>query len=396
MSEIKYERKDLPKGILNIGLPLLLIGLVSLVLGYSIDPLRASFNNLIVLMFIISVGLGAIFMVALEYLAGAVWSVPFRRIAEYQGVLFLITPLLAIPVILSMHDMYHWTHESALAEDAILRGKEPYLNEPFFYLRSIIVFVVMALFYIIFRRNSAKQDITGNQKLTKINIVFSAPFMFLFAIGITILAIDYIMSLEPHWFSTIFGVYYFAGTFLSALAVLTLLVLKLNSKGVLVNGLRKDHYYSLGALMFAFTAFWGYIAFSQYMLIWYANVPEETFWFLPRMADGWEFLSIGLIFIHFIIPFGLLINRSSKMNPGRLKFVAYWILFAHLYDLYWLIIPTYNHASDSHGPILNWMELGSVALIAGLVMVVFYFAANKKNLIAIKDPKLERGMNFHL
>ena len=393
---INYTKKDLPKGILKFGIPLLIIGIVAAVLAYYTDPMRASFNNIISLLLIVSVGLGAIFLVALEHIAGAVWSVPFRRIAEHQGFIFLATPLLALPILFNMHDIFEWTHLEVVMNDPILYQKSPYLNEGFFYARSIGIFVVMTFFLFIYLRNSTKQDTTHSQKTTKINALISAAFMPLFAISITMVAIDYAMSLEPHWFSTIFGVYYFAGTFATAMAVLTLLTLSLKSNGNLLKEINGNHYYSMGGLMFAFTAFWMYMAFSQYMLIWYANVPEETFWFLPRMENGWEYLSIGLIFIKFIIPFGLLLNRNSKMNPSRLKLASFWIIGAHVYDMYWLVMPTYNRMSGTEGPVFGWIELGFVALSAGIILVFYYLAANKKNHIAIGDPKLNRALDFRI
>lgn len=395
-TKIEYTKKDLPKGFLKFGLPLLLIGIASAVLAYYTDPMRASFNNIISLLLIVSVGMGGIFLVALEHIAGAVWSVPFRRIAEHQGFIFLATPLLAIPILLNMHDIFEWTHTHVVMNDPILYQKSPYLNEGFFYARSIGIFLVMSLFLFTYVRNSNKQDTTQSQKTTKINALISAPFMALFAISITMIAIDYAMSLEPHWFSTIFGVYYFAGTFATAMAVLTLITLKLKSNGNLLKQINGNHYYSMGGLMFAFTAFWMYMAFSQYMLIWYANVPEETFWFLPRMEHGWEYLSIALIFIKFIIPFGLLLNRNSKMNPSRLKLAAFWIIGAHIYDMYWLVMPTYNRMSGTEGPVFGWIELGFVALSAGIILVFYYLAANKKNHIPIGDPKLNRALDFRI
>jgi hypothetical protein len=395
-TKIEYTKKDLPKGFLKFGLPLLLIGIASAVLAYYTDPMRASFNNIISLLLIVSVGMGGIFLVALEHIAGAVWSVPFRRIAEHQGFIFLATPLLAIPILLNMHDIFEWTHTHVVMNDPILYQKSPYLNEGFFYARSIGIFIVMSLFLFTYVRNSNKQDTTQSQKTTKFNALISAPFMALFAISITMIAIDYAMSLEPHWFSTIFGVYYFAGTFATAMAVLTLITLKLKSNGNLLKQINGNHYYSMGGLMFAFTAFWMYMAFSQYMLIWYANVPEETFWFLPRMEHGWEYLSIALIFIKFIIPFGLLLNRNSKMNPSRLKLAAFWIIGAHIYDMYWLVMPTYNRMSGTEGPVFGWIELGFVALSAGIILVFYYLAANKKNHIPIGDPKLNRALDFRI
>lgn len=394
--KIEYTKKELPKGFLKYGLPLLLIGIISVVLAYQFDPIRASFNNIIALLVVVSVGMGAIFLVALEHIAGAVWSVPFRRIAEHQGFIFLATPLLAIPIIFNMHDIFEWTHTSVVLNDPILYQKSPYLNTEFFIARSVGVFVLMTFFLFVYLRNSTKQDTTHSQKTTKINALISAPFMVFFAIGITLIAIDYAMSLEPHWFSTIFGVYYFAGTFATAMAVLTLITLSLKSNGNLLKEINRNHYYSMGGLMFAFTAFWMYMAFSQYMLIWYANIPEETFWFLPRMENGWEYLSIALIFIKFIIPFGLLLNRNSKMNPSRLKLASFWIIGAHIYDMYWLVMPSYNRMSGTEGPVFGWIELSFIALSAGIILVFYYLAARNKNHIPIGDPKLNRALDFHI
>lgn len=395
-SHINYVKKDLPKSFLKYGIPLLIIGIVSVFFAYQVDPVRASFNNIIALLFIVSIGMGGIFLVALEHIAGAVWSVPFRRIAEHQSFIFLVTPLLALPIFFHLHEIFDWTHIHEVINDPVLYQKSPYLNTSFFYARSLGIFIIMTIYLFVFLRNSKKQDTTRSNKTTKINALISAPFMVVFAIGITMIAIDYAMSLEPHWFSTIFGVYYFAGTFAAAMAVLTLITLKLKHNGNLLKEINGNHYYSLGGLMFAFTAFWMYMAFSQYMLIWYANIPEETFWFLPRMEHGWEYISIALIFIKFIIPFGLLLNRSSKMDPSRLKLASYWIIGAHLYDMYWLVMPTYNRVSGTQGPVFSWIELGFICLSAGIILVVYYLAANKKNHIPIGDPKLQRALDFRI
>lgn len=395
-TKLNYEKKPLPKSFLTWGIPLLVIGIVTAFFAYQVDPVRASFNNLVTLLTVVSVGIGAIFLVAMEHVSGAVWSVPFRRIAEHQSFIFIVTPLLALPIFFHLHHVFEWTHVHEMINDPMLYAKRPYLNTSFFYARSAGIFVVMLIFLFVFYKNSTKQDTTGANKNTKINALFSAPFIAIFALSITVIAIDYAMSLEPHWYSTIFGVYYFAGTFTAALAVLTLIVIKLKGNGNLPKEINKNHYYSLGAWLFAFTVFWMYIAFAQYLLIWYANVPEETFWFLPRMEHGWQFLSIALIFIKFIVPFGLLLTRNSKMSLKSLKFASYWLILAHVYDMYWLVMPTYNKVSGTEGPVLSWIEIGFVCLSAGVILVVYYFAANKKNHIPVGDPKLQRALDFHI
>ncbi|VAX25151.1 Putative uncharacterized protein TTHA1760 [hydrothermal vent metagenome] len=389
---IEYSQKDLPPIFGRLGIVLFVIGIVLTVLAYMSDPVRSAFNNVILLEFLTSVGLGALFFVALEHLVGAVWSTPFRRVFEILSALLLILPLVALPVYFHAHDIFHWTHTDIVAADDILSQKSSYLNMTFFTIRIIIYFAIWIIFYWVLIRNSNKQDKSRDQKISKLNARISAVFMPIFALTITFSAIDWLMSLEPHWFSTIFGVYYFSGTVVVSLAVGTILVIWLNEKGLLVKGIKQDHYYSLGALLFAFINFWAYIAFSQYLLIWYANLPEETFWFLKRWEGSWMIFSILFIFVHFVVPYFGLLSQPSKTDPKRLKYMAGWLVFAHLMDLYWIVIPTFS----PDGFVFGWIEIGFIILAIGIIMVVFYFKAKKTNLVAIGDPKLQRGIDFRL
>ena len=389
---IEYSRKDLPSVVGKLGIVLFVIGMILAVLAYMSDPVRSAFNNVILLEFLTSVGLGALFFVALEHLVGAVWSTPFRRIFEILSAVLLILPLVALPIFFHVHDIFHWTHTDVVAVDEILQQKSPYLNMTFFTIRIIVYFAIWIIFYWLLIRNSKKQDKTKDQKITRINARISAVFMPIFAITITFSSIDWLMSLEPHWFSTIFGVYYFSGTVVVSLAVGTLLVIWLNEKGLLVKGIKKDHYYSLGALLFAFINFWAYIAFSQYLLIWYANLPEETFWFIQKWEGSWMIFSIIFLIVHFGVPYFGLLSQPSKMDPKRLKFMSAWLIFAHIMDLYWIVMPTFSPDSFVFG----WIEIGFIILGIGIVMVVFYFKARNTNLVAIGDPKLQRGIDFRL
>ena len=383
-------RTELPERITRLAWILVLVGIALYGAGYIVDAKRSAFNNVISFLFLASVAGGSIFLVALEYLAGAVWSVPMRRVNEFLAALALIVPVLAVPLLFHLHDLFHWTHPEAVEADRILTGKAPYLNVNFFIIRFLVVFFLWNLFSFIFVRNSTKQDVTKDPKLTTINVRLAAGFMPVFAITITLTAIDWAMSLEPHWFSTIFGVYYFSGTVLAALSAATFIIINLHEHGYLPN-LRRDHFYSLGALLFAFINFWAYIAFSQFLLIWYANLPEETFWFMSRWKNGWEYVSVLLIIVHFVVPYFALLTQDSKMNPRRLKFMSVWILFAHLFDLYWLVMPTYGE-----GIPIGWMEIGYPILVVGLMMVVLSYKVKRNNLVPVGDPKLERGLSFHL
>lgn len=389
---VEYVKKDLPSSVNKIGLTLLVAGLLVVGISYFVDHTRSAFNNLILLMFLTSIGLGSLFLVAIEYLGGAVWSTPFRRVSEFLAAILIVVPIVAIPVYFNLHDIFHWTHTEAVANDVMLKGKSSYLNESFFTIRVVAFFAIWLLFYFLIVKNSKKQDETKDQKLTSWNIKLSAVFMPVFALTITFAAIDWIMSLNPHWFSTIFGVYYFTGTLLAALAAGTFIIIKLNENGYLVKGLKRDHYYSLGALLFAFTNFWAYIAFSQFMLIWYANLPEETVFFMDRFQGSWIYISVGLIFVRFVIPYAGLLSQPSKMNAKNLKFFSLWILFAHFYDLYWLIMPNYS----KEGFVFGWIELGYPLVALGIIALVFGKKAKKENVIPIGDPKLQRGLDFRL
>ncbi|MFZ5946384.1 MAG: quinol:cytochrome C oxidoreductase [Stygiobacter sp.] len=391
-TKIEFQKKEFSPKVKSIGLFLFIIGLVLISAGYFVSPARMAYNNIIGLTFIISIVVGSLFFVSIEYLSGAVWSTPFRRIAEFFTYGVYLIPVILIPVLFNLHDIFHWTHPEVVNSDKILKEKAPYLNINFFLIRVIGFIIIWILFQKLISRNSEKQDLTKEQSLTSRNVKLSAIFIPLFAITLSFTAIDFLMSLEPHWFSTIFGVYYFSGTVLASLAAITIVVIYLNENGYLVKGLSQDHYYSLGALMFAFTNFWAYIAFSQFLLIWYANLPEETFWFLQRWEGSWMIYSIGLIIVRFVIPYFGLLTQPSKMDPKRLKIMAGWILFAHLYDLYFLVMPNYSRG----GVVFSWFELGFPLFIIGSFILMLFELNKRKNIVAIGDPKLKRGIDFRL
>ena len=384
-------KKELHPNVMKTGWALTGVGLALAVLSYIVDPHRAVFNNLIGFTFLASVAVGALFYIALEYIAGAVWSTPFRRIAEFLSALLPMVLLMAMPLFFNMHDLFHWTHTEAVEADAILKSKEPYLNTEFFIIRFAVTMAIWFLFYFLFRKHSFAQDTDKDQKHTRTNIKLSAVFIPVFAISISMFAIDWLMSLEPHWFSTIFGVYYFTGTVVCALAVITYIMVSLSERGHFFKGITEDHYYSFGALMFGLLSFWAYIAFSQFMLIWYANLPEENFWFIARWENGWEIVSIAMVLLHFWIPYFMLVSRPSKMNPKNLKRASLLLVFVQILDMYWLVMPTYSKT-----PVFSYFEIAFPVLSIGLIILVFAMQAKKYNMVPIGDPKLQRGIDFHL
>jgi len=393
-TEVNYQKKELPAKLSILGLVLLVVGVLLGIIAFYVDQTRASFNYLVSYSFLLSIGLGAFFLITLDYVTGAVWSVPFKRVTEFLAAILPFLAIFIIPILFNMHEIFHWTHEEEVAQDHLLQGKASYLNIPFFTIRVFLLLAIWLFFYFVIVRNSAKQDISGDPNLTVINTKYSAIFIPIFAVTISITAIDLLMSVEPHWFSTIFGVYYFAGTVIAALAAVTIAAVLLKENGYLPEKVTNDHLYSLGALMFAFVNFWAYIAFSQYLLIWYADLPEETFWFLQRWEGSWATFSILLIIIQFLVPYALLLSQPAKMDPKRLKFAAIWLLFAHLFDLFWLVIP--GMPGMEEGYVFSWIDLVFPVATVGFIILLFSFKAKKRNLIPVGDPKLKRGLDFHL
>jgi len=383
-------KKPLPLKLYSAGWLLIAAGMFLYVLGYSVDKSHAVFVNLINFLFLTSIGVGSLFFIALEYLAGAVWSVPMRRVNEFLAALIPFAVLLAIPVIFNLTGLYRWSSPSLVSTDSILQSKSPYLNINFFIYRFIAIYGCLTVLQYILKRNSILQDDDKNQIRTSWNIRVSALFMPIFAFGVTIISIDWAMSLEPHWYSTIFGVYYFSGVAIAGISSATFCIILLHEHGYLPQ-LKRGHFYNLGTLMFVFVNFWAYIAFSQFMLIWYANIPEETIWFVARWRNGWEYISVLLIIMNFAVPYFALLSQNAKMKLPRLKFIAVWMMLAHLLDIYWLVMPTY-----SASPIFGWMELGFPVLIIGLAITVFGWKMKRYNLIPVGDPKLKRGLEFHI
>lgn len=278
-----------------------------------------------------------------------------------------------------------------LDEEHTLSLKRGYLNDTFFGVRAIIYFIIWGwLGWALFAK-SVKQDTTKDPKLTVSMKRLSAGAAYLFGFSLTFAAFDWLMSLTPTWFSTIFGVYVFAGSAVSGYALLILATMGLRSSGILVKEINVEHYHDLGKMMFGFMIFWAYIAFSQFMLIWYAAIPEETSWFHMRWDHGpWATVSLALIILNFIVPFFLIVSRNTKRKLGILTFGAALLLFMHFVDVYWLVMPSFGQ----DGFTVSWIDLTCLLGVGGIYLAVVLFRMSKTTLIPIGDPRLQRALKF--
>jgi hypothetical protein len=337
---------------------------------------------------VLSLSLGALFFVILQHLVHAGWSVVVRRIAEFFAALLPLLALLAVPLAFALHSLYHWSHAEVVASDPLLQSKSPYLNVPFFLLRAVFYLVFWVWAARFFTASSFRQDESGDVNLTLRLQRRAAPFMVGFALTITFAAFDWLMSLDPHWYSTIFGVYFFSGAVVGFLALMVVVGVSLQRAGFLRRTITREHYHDLGKLLFAFVVFWAYIGFSQFMLIWYGNIPEETAWIMRRMEGGFGLLGLLLLFGHFLLPFLLLLPRSIKRSPGVLFYPALWLLLMHYLDLYWLVMPEVGSAQPHPLDGLLLVALG------GLWFAGFAHLASRYPLACQKDPRVAESLTF--
>ncbi len=344
--------------------------------------------------FVLSIALGALCFVATQHACRAGWSVTVRRLSELLAAPVPLLALLALPILLPVllgkGTLYCWADPHTAAANELLAHKAPYFNPVFFAARSLGYFLVWWLLARYFLLRSVQQDRSGDARLTLRMERLSGPALLLFFFTVTFASFDWLMSLDPWWSSTIFGVYYFSGAVVGFLAAVILLALLLQSGGRLRASVTIEHYHDLGKLLFAFVIFWGYIAFSQYLLIWYGNIPEETGWYLVRQTGAWATVLLVLLSVHLLVPFFGLLSREVKRRKALLGFWAAWMLVAHWIDVYWLVMPSQSPAA----PPLALLDFVCLAGIGCLYLAAVCHAADGRELLPLGDPRLAESLAF--
>lgn len=380
---------------LGLGVALLIIGAV----GWTVDHHLFFFSYLIGWTFCVTLALGALFFTLIHHITKAHWGTVVRRIPEAMTWTFPILAVLAIPIILGMHDLYHWTHAELYDPadshyDEILVGKQAYLNTPFWLARMAIYFLIWTFISYRLLKLSIQQDVAPNEDIPIKQRRISAWGIPVFAVTTAFASYDILMALDPHWFSTIFGVYFFAGCFFSANAMIVILARLVQKQGNPLTGVvTVEHYHDLGKWMLAMTAFWTYIAFSQYMLYWYGGIPEETVFYRHRFEHGWEWHSYALMAFHFIVPFCILLIRQVKRVPGLLSIMAGYFMVIHFFDLHWIAIPIHDQLNDVAHASISWISvacwLGFLFLFIGMTM----YRLTRHSLVAYNDPRYAKSVH---
>ena len=394
-------------------LPLILLvaGLVLGGIGAFVDPQRFAYSYLLAYMFFLSICLGGLFLVILHHLFDASWSVPIRRICEHLACLLPVMGVLWIPIFLYRKSIFPWMSYDPHVDHA-LHAKAALINPTAFLIVAIILFALWTWLSLRLRYWSLEQDRTGSAACTRAMRVHSAYGIFVFALTITMAAIFWMKSLQHQWFSTMYGVYYFAGSVWCTYATVYVLALTLKLSGPLSQVVGRRQFYDLGVMLFAFTVFYAYIHFSQYFLIWNAAVPEETFWYVLREKGSWWDVGMLILFGHFVIPFVMLLRIDAKLTWSLMVPLCMWAWLMHYLDLSFNIIPVYQmfkKAIAMGGPlenammnvtpdgfVIHWMDLACLAFIGGVLATVFikYFLAHPP--YPQKDPRMAEAMGVYV
>jgi hypothetical protein len=374
-----------------------LVGVVSAVVGIlgcailgPANPKQFFFSWLVSFLFFLSLALGALFFVLIQYAAQGGWGIVLRRIGETTFATIPVFAALILPVLLGLHDLYEWSHPEAVAEDALLRWKAPYLNVPFFLIRAALYFGLWSFIALTYYRGSRSQDVTGDPGVSARLRRLAGPAIIVLAVTQTFASVDWIMSLTPHWYSTMFGVYFFAGSFVGFIALLSVVAAAMRRAGLLDTVISVEHLHDVGKLLFGFTVFWTYIAFSQFFLIWYANLPEETTWYQARLEGSWMTVSVVLMVGHFIAPFFYLMGRPVKRNGTTLAVGGAWLLVMHFLDLYWQVMPTL-HPEGVRPAVL---DVAALLAIGGCFVAAATWLMRRQALVPLRDPRLSESLAF--
>jgi hypothetical protein len=356
-----------------------------LIIGFVLDRQQFFHSYLFAFSFWAGISVGSLALLMLQHMTGGGWGLVIRRVLEAATQTLPLIVFLFIPIIAGAHWIYSWTHPEEVQKHAPLQVKAGYLTLPFFTVRAAIYFAIWILLAYLLTRWSRLQDQTADREYTKKMRVLSGPGMILLVFTVTFASIDWFMSLDPLWYSTIFGFIFVAAWALSALAFVIAVMACLVREEPMESFVAQLHFHDLGKLLLALVMLWTYFSFSQYLIIWSADLPEETRWYTPRTSGGWGVIALLVVLFHFAFPFLFLLSRSFKRNARKLVIVAVLILVMRLFDLFWTIAPTWTH-EHFH---VSWMDVVAPIAMGGLWLAMFCWALTKRPLVPINDPQYE-------
>jgi hypothetical protein len=365
------------------------IGLVSMTFGFYQDPVRTWANYLLNNFYFLSVAMGGTFFFVIQYIAQAGWSSGFKRVAEAMMAWLPFAAVFFLLLYFGTHSIYHWSHQDAVKEDSLLTHKSPFLNVPFFYFRMIVFFVLWIVLARVLRTFSLKEDAEGGLKWFEKSEFYSKVFVFVLLITFSFATIDWIMSIDAHWYSTLFALKNVVAAFLHGSSILILIVLLLHNRGFFPF-LNKYHLHDFGRYLFMLAIIWGYFWFAQFMIIWYGNIPEETIYYSVRWEKGWQTLFFLDIIVNWAVPFFVLLPVKASKNRIVILIVILFLIVGQYIDLYLQIMPGTTGVLQ-----FGFVEAGMFLGFAGLFALVVALTLTKAKIMPANHPYIDESLNHH-
>ncbi len=369
----------------QIALALGLIGLALCAVEYFIQPTQFFRSYLLGFVFWIGIGLASMGILMLHHLVAGRWGFVLRRPLESGAKTIGWMAIFFIPVLLGLRHLYLWAQPAAVAADPILKYKEPYLNVPFFVIRTIIYFALWIVIGYFLVKWSTEQDQTGEPELIKKMRNLSGPGLVIYGFTVSWAGIDWIMSLEPHWFSTIYGMMFVITEAVGAMSLMTIVAMLLSDREPLSKVLVPDRFHDFGNLLLVFTILWAYLSFAQFLIIWAGNLQNEIPWYVVRANGGWAWVALFLIVFHFAVPFLLLLQRVVTYQKRLLSIAAALLFVVSIVDLFWLMVPAY----DKTGPHFHWTDWVAIMGVGGIWVALFLSQLKSRPLLPLNDPRFQ-------
>ncbi len=363
-------------------------GAVLCAIGLFTSPFQFYRSYLWFYLFIVGVSVGSLAWLMLQYLTGGAWGVVIRRPCEAAARTLPLVALMFVPIAIGIPNLYPWSHAKVVAADEILKHKQVYLNVPFFLTRAAVYFAGWILLSWLFNRWSAREDREGAARVHGKMAALAGPGLIFWGFSVTFMAVDWVLSLDPHWFSTMFGMLFMAGQGLSSMAFLIALMVLLSRRLPMSEVLTPRHLHDLGKFLLALVMVWAYFSFSQFLIIWAGNLPEEIPWYLERLRGGWQYVALALVIGHFALPFALLLSRDLKRNFKLLAGIAIFVLFMRMVDLYWLVAPDFRKGRFG----LSWMDFAAPIGMGGIWLAYFLIQLGRRPLMPLNDPHLVEAL----
>lgn len=359
------------------------LGLIATAIGFVTNADQFYRSYLLGYIFLLGIPLGSLALLMVHHLTGGGWGLVIRRTLEASARTIPLMAVLFIPIIFGMHTLYHWTHADVMANDPIVAQKAIYLNESGFIIRAVIYFVIWSFFALALVRLSSKQE--GEDVHFSRFENLAGPGLLIYALTMTFASVDWVMSLDPHWFSTIFGLWIMVGQVLTAFSFTIAIAFLVSRDGRMASVITSDKFHDYGKLLFAFIMLWAYLSYSQFLIIWSANLPEEIPYYLQRLGGGWTIVMLVVILGHFVLPWTMLLFRPTKRASQRLMAVAVFMLAMRYVDVFWLIAPWVRHEG---GFGIHWLDITAVLGLLGVWVGLFCHNLRSRALLPINDPYL--------